>query len=189
MQTDHVTKESLLVNSIKEILRTHSATGNESWHGPNHVGCRTACYQCMHRYDNQHYHGLIDWRLGLDVLQMMVTPDYEIGFNSDLTSLPSKNWLSLARDLADEAATLRGYPSGQSVAGLPAFQLRGESNVLTGASWAVVTHPLWDYEALLEANEPLAEFDLSCEAVIATNTFKLARGLGKELIRLNNLLT
>ncbi|MFT7971864.1 hypothetical protein, partial [Salmonella enterica] len=34
--------------------------------------CFQGCYHCLHRYGNQPYHGLLDWRLGLDVIQLLL---------------------------------------------------------------------------------------------------------------------
>lgn len=43
--------------------------------------CDAACYECMQSYDNLPYHGLLNWRLGLDMARMI----------SDKSFVPSLN--------------------------------------------------------------------------------------------------
>ena len=38
--------------------------------------CDSSCYECMQSYDNLHYHGLLNWRLGLDMARMMYEKDF-----------------------------------------------------------------------------------------------------------------
>ena len=38
--------------------------------------CDTSCYMCMQDYANLHYHGLLHWRLGYDMVNMMLDKSF-----------------------------------------------------------------------------------------------------------------
>lgn len=43
--------------------------------------CRSgSCYKCIRTYENSMLHGLLDWRLGLDLICFMGNPNYQIDF-------------------------------------------------------------------------------------------------------------
>ncbi len=61
----------------------------------NHIEkCDNSCYECMQSYDNLHYHGLLNWRLGLDMARMM----YDKTF---VPSLKENYWVNL-KEKADK---------------------------------------------------------------------------------------
>lgn len=51
--------------------------------------CDTSCYLCMQDYANLHYHGLLNWRLGYDMVNMMLDKNF-------VPSLNTSYWQSLA---------------------------------------------------------------------------------------------
>ena len=138
--------------------------------------CFQGCYYCLHRYGNQAYHGLLDWRLGLDVIQILLDKTYNAGLNGDFTSPGIIDWQDNARRLAEEAATLYSGSKVKIVGNVPLIG--------TGHNrWAAVLHPFWDRDAAFEANPALEAF--SYEATIdSTNTFELSRRMGSEMAAL-----
>ena len=45
------------------------------------VTCKSgSCYKCIRTYENSMLHGLLDWRLGLDLIRFMGNPNYRINF-------------------------------------------------------------------------------------------------------------
>jgi DEAD/DEAH box helicase domain-containing protein len=50
--------------------------------------CDSSCYRCLRTYDNMIYHPILNWRLGLDLAQMMQDSSY-------IPSLTSKRWENL----------------------------------------------------------------------------------------------
>ncbi|MCT8140494.1 hypothetical protein H1D32_24155 [Anaerobacillus sp. CMMVII] len=38
--------------------------------------CDTSCYECLRTYENMGYHSLLNWRLGLDVAQLLVKQNF-----------------------------------------------------------------------------------------------------------------
>ncbi|PHS08625.1 MAG: hypothetical protein COA78_12605 [Blastopirellula sp.] len=106
--------------------------------------CDQACYKCLHRYGNQMYHGLLDWRLGLCFLRSLIDKEFDCGLEteSNFQEPYLVDWRSTAIRLAEEMVTrfagdvtndvLRDTP-------LPAFRFQPNTN-----NWVVVCHPLWD---------------------------------------------
>lgn len=45
--------------------------------------CDTSCYHCMQDYANLHYHGLLNWRLGYDMVNMMLDKNFVPSLHKD----------------------------------------------------------------------------------------------------------
>lgn len=54
-----------------------------------------ACYRCLHRYGNQAYHGLLDWRLGLDAIALLLDSSYT-GLDGHFTASGVRDWPMLS---------------------------------------------------------------------------------------------
>lgn len=49
---------------------------------PSHMdNCDSSCYNCMQSYNNLHYHGLLNWRLGLDFARMIEDENFAPSLN------------------------------------------------------------------------------------------------------------
>jgi DEAD/DEAH box helicase domain-containing protein len=108
--------------------------------------CDSACYKCLQRFSNQHYHGLLDWRLGLDFIQAIVDPAHSCGASGDIASLWSGDWAGLARRYAEQMTRFSPTEAViRPIGPLLAFKLRRASRV-----WALVVHPFWDRDKLPE---------------------------------------
>jgi DEAD/DEAH box helicase domain-containing protein len=107
--------------------------------------CRDSCPVCLRSYDNRFLHPYLDWRLALDVLELVRGEDLDLS-----------RWLSLASGLAE------GFSK--------AFGLEGDIKVeqLDGGLWGiyrkesgraiVLSHPLWyDDPAWFTTEQALAE--------------------------------
>jgi DEAD/DEAH box helicase domain-containing protein len=54
-------------NVVKSLLsETHNRT------------CRSSCYDCIRHYGNRSYHESLDWRLGVDLLNLLKNPEFPI---------------------------------------------------------------------------------------------------------------
>ncbi len=112
--------------------------------------CSEACYQCLLRYGNQAYHGLLDWKLGLTYLQTMIDPNFECGLNGSDQGYPLlKDWttnssLYLAKFLAENynAKILRNNESDIQVV---SFSISNKEICI------LLSHPFWDCN---ETNSP-----------------------------------
>lgn len=96
-----------------------------------HAGnCDGSCIDCIRHYDNAELHGLLDWRLGLDLAHLFADPAADIG-------LHQAYWTTSARKAAGRLARILGEDAEVDTLGnLPA--------VRSGKTLrAVVVHPLW----------------------------------------------
>jgi hypothetical protein len=102
--------------------------------------CERACYQCLMRYSNQSYHGLLDWRLGLCFARALVDKRYSVGLDGDFSDPSLSDWHVLVdRSLQRLASRLPGVET-REISGLQAFRLG------SNRPWNLVVHPLWDVD-------------------------------------------
>jgi len=98
--------------------------------------CGTACYRCLLRHSNQHYHGLLDWRLGMAYLSALADVNYDAGLLDEGDPAPWLDW-STAAQAAAEIFSQRVDGIVEVVEGL--FVVRRTP----GGRAGVVTHPMW----------------------------------------------
>lgn len=103
------------------------------WKQPDHVSCDTACADCLRAWDNRFVHGLLDWRLALDVA--------DLGLGRELNP---ERWMPLAEPAARRFADayqepLEGRPEIMAVEGLLV--------VASHRRAVVLGHPLWRHDA------------------------------------------
>ena len=138
--------------------------------------CMTGCYRCLHRYGNQAYHGLLDWRLGLGVLHLLLDAGQMLGIDGNFDSPSVEDWPDLARQLADEAASF--FASKRVDLGpIPLLEV-------ASGKWAAVVHPFWQWDAVLGHHPALNEFGIEHGGLMPVTTFELARQMGGVLSRL-----
>lgn len=138
--------------------------------------CLHACYRCLHRYGNQAYHGLLDWRLGLDAISLLLDKNYTAGLDGDFSSPGVRDWPKLSQSLANEAASLFGGDVNQA-GNVPVFTL-GER------AWGVVIHPFWRHDAVVQANPALQKLKANGAQLQMVSTFDLSRRMGASVTRL-----
>lgn len=173
------TGEPIVLEVIREILSGQRKSPLPAMLKESHrAKCLTGCYHCLHRYGNQTYHGLLDWRLGSSVLQLLLDGGHTAGLDGDFTAPGIADWPEVARQLAAEAA---GFltTSASSIGHIPLIS-RGHGK------WAAVIHPLWDWNAVLAANPELEDLRRKSEGVSPVTTFELSRRMGDVLHRLKS---
>jgi hypothetical protein len=134
-------------------------------------GCDTSCYDCLRRYRNMTFHGLLDWRLGLNLLRALGSEDFACGLDGGFDLPDLEGWVGQATALRDNFCNLIGGADPCSFGTLPGFE-RGHYR-------AVVVHPLWKYTApkgILA--ESLAEACDSEFRTVPIDTFNLTRRPG-----------
>jgi len=53
----------------------------------NHAtSCHTSCVKCLQTFYNAGYHHVLDWRLGVDIIKLMLDTGYDIGYASGLST-------------------------------------------------------------------------------------------------------
>lgn len=121
--------------------------------GGHEKNCRNACYGCMHRYRNQHYHGLLDWRLGLSFVRILLEGSFDFTFSSP----ELRDW---SENVLFNLNRLKNFGFGKDVETdvidnkLFAVRLKPHT---TKEPWRIVCHPFWNLSRLQEPSSPFAE--------------------------------
>jgi DEAD/DEAH box helicase domain-containing protein len=161
--------------TIAKILRDILSDDDGLFRGEHRDQCDKACYRCLHRYSNQMYHGLLDWRLGLAYLNMLFYENYRCGLNGvspeRVGSDPAlADWHRLAKRYAQDM-TRFGDGEVRQAGGLWAFRPDRSK-----PWWAIIVHPLWAFEDLPGiVGEAYDELDEPGANIQFVNTFELAR--------------
>jgi DEAD/DEAH box helicase domain-containing protein len=136
--------------------------------------CDQACYECLCRFGNQHWHGLLDWRLGLDVISLLASPDFQIGLDGRFETPGLMDWQEIAARCAHEVNAVfgKGQRREKQINGLELVKVDETRDI-----WLVVTHPLWDWTHLLNSHEGLSDFARERGRVRPASTFDLSRRL------------
>ena len=133
--------------------------------------CDQACYFCLQRYSNQMYHGLLDWRLGLAYLRLMIDSNYQCGLDGIFVTPELADWQVLAKRYAYDM--IRFCDGGEVRRAGVTYAFRFD---VTKSNWAIIVHPLWDYEQLPPVVQAAQDSigDPSANFAFA-DTFELAR--------------
>jgi len=145
---------------------------HRQWSGRE--GCDSSCYDCLRRYRNMTFHGLLDWRLGLNLLRVFYTGSYGCGLNGkpEFDKPDMEGWIDQSKTLRDNFCSLVG-------GGVKPRSFGRLAGLEIGNYRAIVVHPLWDYSrprSILA--ESIAE---ACEEgfmVVPLDTFNLTRRSG-----------
>lgn len=110
------------------MLKGAFAELRSDWEADAHAGkCDTSCPDCLRSYNNSRRHGLLDWRLALDMLELVIDEPMDTARS-----------LCLEGEWMDAAAKGLGGASKIIIEGMPAI-VREQSCVL-------LRHPLWRQE-------------------------------------------
>jgi DEAD/DEAH box helicase domain-containing protein len=136
---------------------------------PGHLHvCEQACYECLQRYGNQSYHGLLDWRLALDFLALLVSENHGMHFPKDAPSPWTASWMELRERSITTLLHMGRDRTRVEVGGVPMIQLG------TADEWVAIIHPLWNWDHLVASDAEIARFNLN-HRIEPVSTFELAR--------------
>ncbi|MDL5053455.1 DEAD/DEAH box helicase [Oscillatoria laete-virens NRMC-F 0139] len=141
---------------------------------PHGSKCDTSCNLCLRDFSNLPYHGLLDWRLALDMARIALSSTVTVDLSSSWNGVINP-WVNLLEGEATSVpAILRslGYSSSEQFGTLRGYVRRSRNlqRVL------IVRHPLWtdehpEWKAAVEA----AEGKYSGYEVKSANPFKVLR--------------
>jgi hypothetical protein len=100
--------------------------------------CDSGCYNCLFSYRNRPLHGLLDWRLGHDLLHALHRQDFMCGLDGRFEGVALDQWVQRAG--ADANRMCERFEQATKVEGcaLPGFEIEGKVYL--------VAHPLWSHE-------------------------------------------
>lgn len=150
-----------VLSSISNDRQTGPVTGQ--WLRDEHVTqCDTSCSRCLRDYYNMPYHGLLDWRLALDMAQIAAGVAADCDINRLMVASYENRWRPLAngeRSPIGRILAQFGYqPTGSSLA--PVFASKRRKRAL------IACHPLWtpvhhDFQAaLVQTKEDHPDFEV-----------------------------
>jgi hypothetical protein len=146
-------------NFAELVARAGQWAASLDGHGDPGKPCDSACYDCLKDYRNMAYHGLLDWRLAADLLDLLEGHGFDV----------DKRWADLGH------AVMRTFAESFDA------EVRGDANlpVATLAErWLISTHP---FESADEAGWSDRVAELAAEGralgaeIVITDHFELLR--------------
>jgi DEAD/DEAH box helicase domain-containing protein len=137
-----------------------------AYESDSHATCSESCPDCLRSYDNRRLHGLLDWRLALDVAELAVG-----------RQLPMHRWIPRSSRLAGNFSRAYGQALPITVDEVEGFSVVTRSDRKAAA---IVGHPLWLPEQSLWNNQQrlvakAVNDQLEVDSVEFTDPFMLER--------------
>lgn len=137
--------------TLADWLSKHYARERARWEDPRHSrDCDRSCPDCLRNYGNRFTHGLLDWRLALDLAEVALGEEIELG-----------RWL---KGRSDPVVTSFEVLARQVGLEIEVSEHSGLVTISRGEHGLVLSHPLWHFEdGLLQAPQELARQSLVAE--------------------------
>lgn len=133
---------------LADWLGKHYARERQRWESRHHSDdCDQSCPDCLRNYGNRFAHGLLDWRLALDLVEVALGEELQL-----------QRWLKGRHDTAVSSFEVLAAQMGLDVeVGVHG----GLVTVARGERGLVLSHPLWHFEdGLLQEEQELARKSL-----------------------------
>lgn len=139
------------------------------WLAERHASkCDASCHDCMRDYSNLPYHGLLDWRLALDMVRL-ASGTSEVDLVSSWSDVSNPWQFSLAKSIPMTLGKL-GYREGEVFYGLRSFVHDNYRKLL------IETHPLWQIEHPRLMSARIQAFELYEDYQVSSmNPFRVLR--------------
>jgi DEAD/DEAH box helicase domain-containing protein len=111
------------------LMSFHQSVSSKWQHERHSHDCDRSCPDCLRNYSNRFSHGVLDWRLALDLTDIVLGKD-----------LPLSRWIDGAEDSSVEAFAKFCQSAEMEVA---TGYAGGLSTITHGKKALVVGHPLW----------------------------------------------
>ena len=131
--------------------------------------CKTSCPKCLNTYYNRGIHHVLDWRLGMDVIKIMLDQNYTMGFNN-LADTPYGDLASVLNELGNRVANANPgrltYDSNDGKDWKTGFFKSGGRG---GAKIEHLIHPLWNAESQEQEDGFKAQDSFTLSRVVKQN--------------------
>jgi DEAD/DEAH box helicase domain-containing protein len=139
------------VENFSRLLSDARKTLTDDWTADDHASCTSSCLDCLRSYDNRQLHGSLDWRLSLDMLDLLA------GETLDLD-----RWTHLGAMVADGISKTGLLPNrlavGQTKLGFSFI------NHSSSGKAVLLGHPLWHRSEDQATEEQIDALDEAEEA-------------------------
>ena len=158
--TDPTTGKLVLVDIMEDIVSPHPKSAFVR-NLRSHKDCMTSCPKCLSTFYNRGLHHVLDWRLGMDLIKLMLDCNYRMGYD-DLRDTPYD-------DLADVLNKLGERVQNSNPGGNVLYTRNDGIDWRTGYFETLpnhekehLVHPLWntDAEEFSDGYEPQSSFKL-----------------------------
>lgn len=159
---------------MRRALEEYYKTVSKKWQHENHAGdCDRSCPDCLRNYANRFSHSMLDWRLALDVADLV------LGY-----PLPLDRWIDGTEDSSVEAFARFCRESGMPVQ----TGFAGGLSTLTFKNKAlVVSHPLWhSHLGYLQQQQARARDELGTIEPIFVDARSFAGQMAANYVRLQS---
>ncbi len=122
--------------SVANRWMNNNSTTAQIAHG---VECDTSCNLCLRDFGNLAYHGLLDWRLALDMARIATSDSAKVDLFTDWNGRPNP-WRNLLEGTKATVPTILeqlGYDKPTSLGTLRIYKCSGRQKLL------IECHPLW----------------------------------------------
>lgn len=154
LNTIQASGSALIVEMIQDLVDLKDDYAKRILRKQHYDKCAASCYECIQRYGNRRFHGLLDWRLAFDILTVLTDENFDAGLTSKSLSHGLIDWKtridravdSLKRFLPDSTSSVIQLGSEIDTS----MYLRPSENKAY-----VFVHPFWDEDAtfnLVDAN-------------------------------------
>lgn len=153
-------------DAMRTILGMTRETLTARFEARKHRNCSSSCPDCLRAWDNQRLHGALDWRLGLDMLDLAAGAPLKLG-----------RWFERAELVTESLGLLASRPARVLFAGsanVPVAEIEDIPSLI------VLGHPLWWHSAedhVAEQTETLAVLgeEFGGRPVVHSDYFELDR--------------
>ena len=123
--------------------------------------CNKSCYTCLKSYANRFVDGLLDWRLGFDLLKLLHDKEYKVGLDGkfdkdDGGSISIHHWPDEARNASIEFCNVFSVENEQydyiSGFDLPVMRRLFKVEGVDCEQYVIVKHPLWENFSSIHGN-------------------------------------
>ncbi|WP_045520648.1 DEAD/DEAH box helicase [Neobacillus niacini] len=121
-------RESVIENILSDMCTELIAMPNLKTHD-----CDSSCYSCLRSYENMGFHGLLDWRLALDIAGILNDPSFIPEIDSKWKPLVDKSLKSLVSNYENEGLEAKWHGN------IPVILLPNQTCV-------ILRHPFWTKE-------------------------------------------
>lgn len=164
------TGKTRIVEIMEDLVNPKSTTKFvRSLYSDEHTTkCKTSCRTCLNTYDNQGLHHILDWRLGVDLIKLMLDSEYDMGLY-DFKHTPYNDLSDIFNAVRNRVEKANRNITVQQNGAYTYFSER-EAFGRTNISYLI--HPLWNEEQL-----PKIYFSGQYKEHKSHNIFQLLRGV------------
>ena len=131
--------------------------------------CKSSCPKCLNTYYNRGLHHILDWRLGMDIIKIMLDKNYTMGY-TDLADTPYGDLADVLNEIGNRVANANPgrltYTTNNGKDWKTGYFTSGGRG---GAKVEHLVHPLWNAESQEQADGFRAQDSFTLSRVVKQN--------------------